>query len=80
MALRCFHGETGTATIRRGRRTVPLSPLGALTIYVDPVAALRSAARLAAAVMDAGSLEDANDRLNALGVRTELDLERELAR
>ena len=31
------------------------------------------------AVMDAGSLEDANDLLNALGVRTELDLEREAA-
>ena len=80
MALRCFHGETGTTTIRSGRRTVPLSPLGALTIYVDPVAAVRSAARLAAVVMDTGSLEEANDCLNALGVRTELDLERELAR
>jgi hypothetical protein len=80
MAIRCFRGDTGTTTIRRGRRTVPLSPLGALTIYVDPVAAVGSAARLAAAVMDAGSLEEANDLLNALGVRTELDLEREAAR
>ena len=80
MAIRCFRGETGTTTIRRGRRTVPLSPIGALTFYMDPVAAVRSAARLAAAVADAESLEEANDCLNALGVRTELDLEREAAR
>jgi hypothetical protein len=76
MAIRCFRGETGTATIRRGLRTVPLSPLGAVTIYLDPEATVRSAARLAHAVMDAPSLEDANGALNALGVRTELDLER----
>lgn len=80
MAIRCFRGDTGTTTIRRGRRTVPLSPIGALTFYLDPVAAVGSAARLASAVMDAGSLEEANDLLNALGVRTELDLEREAAR
>jgi hypothetical protein len=80
MAIRCFRGDTGTTTIRRGRRTVPLSPVGALTFYLNPVAAVGSAARLAAAVMDAGSLEEANDVLNALGVRTELDLEREAAR
>jgi hypothetical protein len=77
MAVRCFRGDTGTAPIRRGLRTVPLTPLGALTIYLDPRAAVDSAARLAKAVMDAPSLEDANDALHAAGVRTELDLERE---
>jgi hypothetical protein len=76
-ALRCFRGETGTATIRRGLRTVALSPIGALTIYFDVPAALGSAARLAHAVRDAQDIEDANERLHALGVRTELDLERE---
>lgn len=80
VAIRCFRGDTGTATIRRGRRTVPLSPLGALTIYLDPQVAVSSAARLAKAVMDAPGLEQANDVLNGLGVRTELDLEREAAR
>jgi hypothetical protein len=80
MAIRCFRGDTGTTTIRRGRRTVPLSPVGALTFYVDPAAAVASAARLAAAVMDVGGLEEANDVLHALGVRTELDWEREMAR
>jgi hypothetical protein len=79
MALRCYAGETGTTTIRRGLRTVPLSPLGALTFYLDVRAAVNSSARLAKAVMDASSLEDANERLHALGIRSELDLERESA-
>jgi len=79
-AIRAFDGERGTATIRRGRRTVELSPVGALTVYFDVGVALRSAARLAAAVIDCASLEDANEALHALGVRTELDLERDAAR
>jgi hypothetical protein len=80
MAIRCFRGDTGTAEIRRGQRTVPLSPIGALTIYLDPQIAVSSAARLAKAVMDAPGLEQANDVLHGLGVRTELDLEREAAK
>jgi hypothetical protein len=79
MAVRCFRGETGTAPIRRGLRTVQLSPLGALTFYLDAEKTLNSAARLAKAVMDATSLEEANDILHGLHVRTELDLEREAA-
>lgn len=80
MAIRCFRGHTGVAEIRRGLRKVPLTPLGALTIYLDPSTAVASAARLANAVMDAAGMEEANATLNALGVRTELDLERETAR
>jgi hypothetical protein len=76
-ALRCFRGETGPAAIRQGRRRVELSPAGALTFYFDPVAAVRSAARLAAAVMDARDLDDANEILHGMGVRTELDYERD---
>jgi hypothetical protein len=76
-ALRCFRGETGTATIRQGRRTVELSPVGALTFYFDVAAAVGSAARLAAAVMDAGDLDHANELLHGMGVRTELDYERD---
>ena len=75
-ALRCFRGELGTGAIRGGRRTVHLSPLGAMTIYFDVGAALRSAARLARAVLDADGLEDANDTLHGLGLQTELDFER----
>jgi hypothetical protein len=75
-ALRCFRGERGTATIRGGRRTVELSPFGAATIYFDPTVAVRSAARLAAALVGSGGIEDANERLHALGLTTELDYER----
>ena len=78
-AIRCFRGETGPTAIRRGRRSVELSPVGALTFFFDPVAAVRSAARLAAAVMDARDLEHANEILHGLGVYTELDYERDAA-
>ena len=78
-ALRCFRGERGTATIRGGRRTVELSPVGAATVYFDARVAVATAARLARAVIDASGLRDANERLHALGVRTELDIEVEIA-
>ena len=72
MAVRCARGELGTTAIRDGRRAVELSPAGALTFYLDPAACLASAAHLAAAVVDAGSLADADAILTARGVRTEL--------
>jgi hypothetical protein len=79
-ALACFEGATGVAEIRGGRRRVPRSPVGAVTFYFDCERAMASAARLAAAVTGAPSLEEANDLLHDMGVRTELDLEREAAR
>jgi hypothetical protein len=78
-AVRCARGEIGIAPIRGGRRHVPLSPIGALTFYFDPGRAVPAVARLAGAVRDAGSLEEANEALHALGVRTELDYELEMA-
>ncbi|MEA2155919.1 MAG: hypothetical protein QOE11_2059 [Solirubrobacteraceae bacterium] len=75
MALRCAHGETGVTTIRRGRRTVSLTPVGGLVFFLDPLVALRSAARCAVLVGEAGSLEEANAILLARGIRTELDYE-----
>jgi hypothetical protein len=77
--LRAFRGERGATRIRSGRRSVPLSPAAALTVYFDVAAALASTSRLAAAVRDARDLEEANDILHGLGVRTELDLERAAA-
>jgi hypothetical protein len=76
-ALRCFRGELGDATIRQGRRTVELSPLGALTFYFDIAKAIWSAARLAATVIDARDLDHANELLHGLGIRSELDYERD---
>jgi hypothetical protein len=79
MAIRCARGETGRAPIRGGRRTVPLTAAGGRLICFDPAAAIHSAARLALAVAGAPDLEAAQQILTALGVRTELDYEREAA-
>jgi hypothetical protein len=79
MAVRCARGETGRAEIRGGRRTVPLTADGGRLICFDPLVAIRTAARLAAAVADAGDLEAAQAVLTGLGIRTELDYEREAA-
>ncbi len=78
-AVRCFRGERGEVPIRGGRRRVRLTAAGALTYFFDPAIAVARAAPLAAAVADSTSLEHARDRLAALGVRTELDYEREVA-
>jgi hypothetical protein len=79
MALRCAHGETGATTIRGGRRTVLLTPAGGLVFFLDPLVALRSAARCAVLVGAAATLEEANDILLAHGISTELDYESEQA-
>jgi hypothetical protein len=78
MALRAYRGASGATSIRDGRRTVQLTPEAANTYFFDPRVALATAAPLAAAVTDAPSLEAANDALQALGVRTELDAERDV--
>jgi hypothetical protein len=75
-AVRCARGERGTTTIRGGRRTVELTPLGALTFFFDPRKAVESVAPLAHAVAPAASLEEAHDALASMGVSTELELER----
>jgi len=79
LPIRALRGERGEVEIRGGRRRVWLTPAAALTIFFDPGLAVASAARLARAVADAASLEEANAILNARGVGTELDWEREAA-
>jgi hypothetical protein len=74
--VRCVRGESGTHAIRGGRRQVELGPVGALALLFD----LRTAARslpLAQAVMGSTSIEEGRAALAALGIRTELDYERE---
>jgi hypothetical protein len=78
-AVRAFRGAMGQATIRGGTRTLELSPVAALTFYLDVDITISAAGRLAQAVTEAGGLEEANDALNALGVSTELDYERTAA-
>ena len=55
-----------------------LSPIGALSFYFDAPIAVGTVATLARAVAGTGSLDEANERLHALGVLTELDYERSL--
>jgi hypothetical protein len=77
LALRAFRGESGPVAIRDGRRHVDLRPLAAATVYFDPAVAVRTVAPLAAAVAEAQDLDAANQALHELGVRTELDWERD---
>jgi hypothetical protein len=78
-AVRAFRGASGAATIRGGTRTVELSSVAAITFYLEIEAMIHATGRLALAVDQANSLEQANEALHELGVRTELDLEREAA-
>ena len=79
MALACARGKTGTASIRRGRRTVQLTPAGGLVFFFDPLVALHTAARCAALVEHVSSLQHGNEVLLADGMRTELAYETESA-
>lgn len=76
-AVRAFRGASGPVAIRGGARTVELSSVASLTFYLDVEATVHSVGRLAAAVDGSSNLEEANAALNAIGVSTELDLERE---
>jgi hypothetical protein len=78
--VRAFRGASGPTTIRGGTRTLELTPVAAMTLYFDVDITIKAVGRLALAVAEAGSLEEANDALHALGVGTELDYEREAAR
>ena len=75
MAVRCGRGAVGPVPIRDGRRTVQLTPAGALVFFFDPVIALRTVARCAQLVADAPSLQAANEILVAHGIPTELEWE-----
>ena len=77
-AVRAFRGDSGQVAIRNGARRVELSSAAALTFYLDVGVTVRTAGRLAQAVDGADNLEEASAALNALGVRTELDLERDV--
>ncbi len=78
-AVRAFRGAHGKVSIRGGTRTFTLTSLAPQTFFLDVAATFAAAGRLARAVADAPSLELANEALHGLGVRTELDLEREAA-
>lgn len=80
MVLRAFRGDTGKVEIREGRRTVDLSPVAAVTFFYDCAKAIAGPARLAKLVLDAESLQAAEDILAAQGIRTEWAYEDDMAR
>ena len=79
-AVRAFRGASGTALIRGGSRSVELTPFAACTFYLEVGPTIEACGRLARAVDAVHDLEPASRALNELGVRTELDLERDAAR
>jgi hypothetical protein len=76
--VRSFRGEWGETNIRGDQRKVKLTPLTALTFFIATTKLLDTLARPARAVLASSSLDEANDALHAIGIRTELDLERDL--
>jgi hypothetical protein len=75
--VQCFQGAWGEAKIRQDQRSVKLTPLATLTFFLSPTALFDHLSRPAQAVGKTSSLEEANHALHALGLKTELDLERE---
>ena len=74
LVARCARGTVGEVPIRGGRRTVQAGPVGALCFLFDLEAALAELP-LVRAVAGAGSIAEARDALNAMGIQTELDYE-----
>jgi len=74
--VKCFRGAWGRNDIRRGDRQVKLTPLTALTFFVATAKLYDTLARPAQAVRHSSTLDQANDALHAIGIRTELDYER----
>lgn len=79
-AVAAFRSAAGVAAIRGGARSIERTALATVTFYFDVAVAFEKLGRLAQAVDGASSVEEANEALHALGVRSELDLEREAVR
>jgi hypothetical protein len=79
-AAEAFTSPAGAPLIRGGARAIERTAAATVTFYFDVGVAYEKAGRLAQAVDGANSLEEANQAITALGVRTELDLERDAVR
>jgi len=75
--LECFRGGWGERRIRTDQRSVRLTPLAALIFFMTPSSVYATLSRPAQAVSRSSSLDEANEALHAIGIKTELDLERE---
>ena len=75
--LECARGAWGERAMRQDLRKVKLTPLAGLTFFIAPTVLFETLSRPARAVTGSASLEEANDALHKIGVKSELDLERE---
>jgi hypothetical protein len=75
--VKCFRGAWGDSAIRRDQRHVKLTPLTALTFFMSTTKLYETLGRPAQAVRGSASLDQANDALHQIAIRTELDYERE---
>lgn len=70
-------GKFEGTSIRSGTRSINLNFSSTVTIYIDPVVLFENISGLARVVAECTSIEDANKKLNELGIKSELDVERE---
>lgn len=75
--VECARGAWGEKKIRQDQRSVRLTPLTTLTFFLSPSIVFDALSGPARAVSQSSSLEEANQALHAIGLKTELDLERE---
>jgi len=75
--VECARGAWGEKRIRQDQRRVKLTPLTTLTFFLSPTVVFHTLSRPGQAVSGSSSLEEANEALHAIGLKTELDLERE---
>jgi len=75
--VECARGAWGEKRIREDRRRVKLTPLTTLTFFLSPTVVFHTLSRPAQSVSASSSLEEANQALHALGLKTELDRELE---
>jgi hypothetical protein len=75
--VECALGAWGEKMIRLEERAVKLTPLAALTFFLSPSVVFQTLSRPAQALAGSTTLEEADTALHAIGLKTELDLERE---
>ena len=75
--VECFRGAWGERAIRSGQRSVKMTPLTIVTFFISTTKLFCTLSRPAQTVVGSASLQEANDALHSIGIKTELDLERE---
>ena len=70
-------GEFDGAPIRSGMRFVDLNFTSTVTIYIDINVLYEEISSFSRVISGSKDIEEANDRLHEIGIRSELDLERD---